>query len=303
MKFDLQELSCLIAVANERSFTHAAAALHMTQPALSRKISELESRLGVTLLERTTRMVRLTKAGQQLNRYAQTILETCAEAEDAMSRFSASERHAIEIGYGSRAQFNYMLQLIDRMHDIDPEQRISVSHGMTYERLYLGQLDAALLMAGTISGLDWVDYILLDNGGLSVFFPRGMFPKERRSLSIEDLRGYPLIFPEPHISERGVPFISLHELIRRELLRHHLDQEQFHSGTGPEDFCSRILSEHLLGIMPDSSRVLNNDLIDSLPIRECRSGFSIALAWNRSDSDTPAMKFLRGAAEFISKRA
>ena len=89
MKFDLQELNCLMTVANEHSFTRAAAALHMTQPALSRKISELENRLGVALLERTTRMVRLTKAGRLLSRYAQTILDTCAEAEDAMSRFSA----------------------------------------------------------------------------------------------------------------------------------------------------------------------------------------------------------------------
>ena len=301
MKFDLQELSCLMAVANEHSFTHAAAALHMTQPALSRKISELENRLGVTLLERTTRMVRLTKAGQLLSRYAQTILETCAEAEEAMTRFSASERQAIELGYGSRAQFNYMLRLIDRMHDLDPEQRINVSHDMTYERLFLGQLDAALLMEGTIKGQDWAEYITLDDCGLSVFFPRGMFSNDLDTLSIDDLRGHPLIFPGPHISERGVTFVSLHELIRRELLRHNLEKELFHSGTGPEDFCSRILSEHLLGIMPDSSHVINNDLIDSLPLRECRRGFGIAVAWNREAANRPSIQTLKKAAELIPK--
>ena len=303
MKFDLQDLTCLLAVASEHSFTHAAAALHMTQPALSRKISELESRLGVTLLERTTRMVRLTTAGHLLSRYARTILETCDEAEKAMSHISSSESRPIELGYGSRAQFNYMLRLIDRLHDLAPEQRINVSHGATYERLYLGQLDAALLMEGTVKDQDWASYISLDQCGLSVFFQRGRFSEGAETLSVEDLRGEPLIFPEPHVSERGVPFVCLHDLIERELLRHHLDKEQFRTGIGPEEFCSRILSEHLLGIMPDSSQVLNNDLIDSLPLRECRSGFGIAVAWSKASGCRADLQILAKAAEFISKTA
>ena len=301
MKFDLQELNCLMAVANEQSFTHAAADLHMTQPALSRKISELESRLGVTLVERTTRKVCLTKAGLLLSRYAQTIIETCTEAEEAMARISARERQAIELGYGSRAQFNYMLRLIDLMHDIDPEQRINVSHGATYERLYLAQLDAALLMVGTIEGLDWFDYIPLDDCGLSVYYPRGMFDKEQITLSVEALKNKRLIIPEPHISERGVPFVSLHELIRRKLVDLGLDDQLFQTGTGPEDFYSRILSEDLIGIMPDSTNMVKYEMIDSMQLRECRNGCGIALAWNKTSAGRPYIQTLKKAGEFIQK--
>ena len=63
---DLIDLSAFIAIANERSFTRAAAKMGVSQSALSHKIRRLEARLGVRLLSRTTRSVSPTDAGQRL---------------------------------------------------------------------------------------------------------------------------------------------------------------------------------------------------------------------------------------------
>ena len=63
---ETRELAYFIAVAEERHFGRAAQRLGMAQPPLSRAIRQLEDRLGVTLLERTTRSVRLTSAGTVL---------------------------------------------------------------------------------------------------------------------------------------------------------------------------------------------------------------------------------------------
>lgn len=62
----LDDLRALVAVARERSFTKAAAKLGVSQSALSQTIRELESRLGVRLLTRTTRSVSPTEAGERL---------------------------------------------------------------------------------------------------------------------------------------------------------------------------------------------------------------------------------------------
>jgi len=62
----LDDLRALVAVARERSFTKAAAKLGVSQPALSQTIRQLEARLGVRLLARTTRSVSLTEAGERL---------------------------------------------------------------------------------------------------------------------------------------------------------------------------------------------------------------------------------------------
>src|SRR6266699_507162 len=65
---NLEDLRALVAVGRERSFTKAAAKLGVSQSALSQTIRQLESRLGVRLLTRTTRSVSLTDAGDRLLR-------------------------------------------------------------------------------------------------------------------------------------------------------------------------------------------------------------------------------------------
>ena len=65
---DLDDLAAFVAVARERSFTKAAAKLGVSQSALSHTIRELEARLGVRLLTRTTRSVSPTEAGERLLR-------------------------------------------------------------------------------------------------------------------------------------------------------------------------------------------------------------------------------------------
>src|SRR5437764_14540849 len=63
---NLDDLRALVAIGRERSFTKAAAKLGVSQSALSQTIRQLEARLGVRLLTRTTRSVSLTEAGERL---------------------------------------------------------------------------------------------------------------------------------------------------------------------------------------------------------------------------------------------
>ena len=303
MRFDLQELEYFLAVANERNFTRAAEESHVTQPAMSRKIQDMEKRLGAVLIERTTRKVRLTEAGEIFKRYASAILETCEEAEQAVRRCAEKESQALALGYGSRAQFEYLLRLIHILHAEHPDLQLNATHGITYERLFLHQLDAALMMEGSLKGQDWADFVRLDNSGLSVYFPRGFFPADRTDVSVSDLAGCRFLIPERHMSERGIPFTSLHDLIVGQLLNLGLSKDQIHTGYDAQEFCSRIMTERCLGIMPDSSRIVTGDLICSLPLRECRSGFGIVLAWNRSDSDSGAIQALRASASAMLRNA
>ena len=74
MNFDLADLRGFLAVADLGSFKAAADALHLSQSALSRRVSKLEEALGVLLLARTTRKVELTTVGRSFVPKARNVL-------------------------------------------------------------------------------------------------------------------------------------------------------------------------------------------------------------------------------------
>ncbi|WP_028356649.1 LysR family transcriptional regulator [Bordetella petrii] len=80
IKFDLQELQAFVAVAERASFRAAAEDLHLSQPALSRRIEKLETLLGARLLERTTRRVALTQVGRVFLERSRTALDELESA-------------------------------------------------------------------------------------------------------------------------------------------------------------------------------------------------------------------------------
>ncbi|NJP96963.1 LysR family transcriptional regulator [Nonomuraea sp. FMUSA5-5] len=83
---DSRELAYFVAVAEERNFTRAADRLGIAQPPLSRTIQRLERRLGVRLLERTSRHVSLTRAGEVLLKEGRKALDGLAAAERLAQR-------------------------------------------------------------------------------------------------------------------------------------------------------------------------------------------------------------------------
>src|SRR4051812_24667568 len=80
MDIELRHLRAFVAVAEERSFTYAAAGLHITQPALSRTIRQLEEALRVKLIARTSRSFDLTREGREFHDRARRILADLDEA-------------------------------------------------------------------------------------------------------------------------------------------------------------------------------------------------------------------------------
>lgn len=97
LEIDLNTLRSLIAVVEEGGFSAAAKKVHRTQSAVSVQIAKLEDQLNTKLLERTSRSVRLTQAGETFLSYARRMLELADEAVFAVSPWD--EKEELRVGF------------------------------------------------------------------------------------------------------------------------------------------------------------------------------------------------------------
>jgi LysR family transcriptional regulator, transcription activator of glutamate synthase operon len=95
---DLRQLRYLVALAEEQHFTRAAAREHVAQPALSQQIRRLEDELGVPLVERTTRHVEITGAGNLLVARARRILAEVDAAQAELLALKGLETGRVNVG-------------------------------------------------------------------------------------------------------------------------------------------------------------------------------------------------------------
>jgi DNA-binding transcriptional LysR family regulator len=100
-------------VARHLSFARAAENLHLTPPAVTMQIKELEGHVGMPLFERRARQVSLTTTGEYMLVYARKILATVKDAEDAAARLQRAETGVLTIGFVSTAKYFLMRLLAD----------------------------------------------------------------------------------------------------------------------------------------------------------------------------------------------
>src|SRR5687768_10462245 len=95
---ELRQLRYFVTVAENAGFTRAAELLHVAQPSLSQQIRALERELGVPLFERTSRMVRLTAAGESLLPHARRALAAVDDARHDLAEQAAAPSGPVRLG-------------------------------------------------------------------------------------------------------------------------------------------------------------------------------------------------------------
>ncbi|MFE0757134.1 LysR family transcriptional regulator [Inquilinus sp. NPDC058860] len=124
---NLDDLVALVAVARERSFTKAAAKLAVSQSALSQTIRQLETRLGIRLLTRTTRSVGLTEAGERLLRTVAPRLEEIEAELAAVSELGEKPSGTIRITAGDHAIRSILWPKLETFLPRYPEIRVELA--------------------------------------------------------------------------------------------------------------------------------------------------------------------------------
>jgi LysR family transcriptional regulator, transcription activator of glutamate synthase operon len=150
---ELRQLRYLVALADERHFTRAATRLHIAQPALSQQIKRLEDEVGVALVDRTTRHVALTPAGELLVASARRALAELDAAADELSDLAGVRTGRLVIGAmrsTGRFDLSALLAAFHAQHPgVDLIVREEPSEVML-QRLHADTLDVAFLAVNTL---------------------------------------------------------------------------------------------------------------------------------------------------------
>ena len=121
---ELRHLEHFLAVAEEQSFTRAAARIHLVQSALSVSVRSLERELGARLFDRTTHSVQLTSAGHALAVEARRTLAAAEAARDAVAAVQGGVRGTVRLGIMHSLGLIDLAGLLTRYHREHPEVRL-----------------------------------------------------------------------------------------------------------------------------------------------------------------------------------
>lgn len=285
--FELIQLRCFVAVAEELHFGRAAARLNMTQPPLSRQVQILEHLVGVTLLERTSRSVRLTAAGRSFLVDARRIVRMAEQSTALAQQVARGELGSLSLGFTAASGYSYLPRLLERIRNSLPGIDLQLTEMVTPDQLDAlrsGSIDIGLLRP-PVSLAEFAVMPALQEP-LVVAAP-GVGPlASRRVTRVQDLDGVPFIMYAP------VGAAYFHDLLT----------ERFYSlGIAPRyvQYVSQIHSILALvgagmgfGLVPSGAQCLHMEGVRFEPLVEHELPPVELVLCHRRSNDNPALRRL-----------
>jgi DNA-binding transcriptional LysR family regulator len=203
MHLTLRQLQCFSAVAKNLSYTKAAEELHLTQPAVSMQIRQLEQQAGLALTEQFGKQVHLTEAGSEVYRYARGILQQVKEMDDVLDKLKGFAGGRLKIAAISSANY-FAPRLLGTFHQRFPD--VSVSMDVTNQKAVLKQVidnEVDMAIMGQPPGDSNVEAIPFMENPLIIVAPPEHRLATRKRIAQDELEKEVFLTREPGSGTRG----------------------------------------------------------------------------------------------------
>jgi LysR family hca operon transcriptional activator len=293
---ELRHLRYFIAVAEEGSFSNAAERrLHTAQPSLSRQMRDLEQEVGVKLLERKARGVRLTAAGQVFLDHARLMLMQLEAAGEAARRAEQPARPGFVVGFLAGQEVVWLAETLRILREEAPDVDVTISSLSSPElanALMQGRMDAALLRHETeTSGLAFK--FLLKEPMLAIM-PATHRLARQKSISPQDLARETLIAASTKLAP--VVRATIKEFATRNglALNRTYDAENLSAGM------SLVASTGAVALLPS---YVTNVLIPGVVARPLRGEpptVDLMMGYNKSNTSPLLKRFLGRTDDLVA---
>ena len=286
---ELWQLRYFLAVAEQLHFGRAAAALHISQPPLSRAIRALEERLGVVLFARSRRRVELTPEGTRLLGEARRILGQLERTVQEVRGMARGEEGRLRIGFVSLADYGVLPGLLKAFKSARPGVTLALREMLSPEQaaaLAAGELDFGLLLP-PVSGAEGLEHIVVQRERFVAALPaRHRLAAAKGKLAVSALAGEPFVMVPRDIAPGLYDIVT--GLAARAGISFNVAQEAIQMQTVVSLVSSGLGAAIVPGSIANLGRrgVVYRELADSHP------RLDLWLAWTRAELGTAARDFL-----------
>ena len=277
---EFRHLRYFVAVAEELHFGRAAERLHIAQPPLSQRIRRLEAELGVTLLQRTTRSVELTPAGEVLLARAHEILAAVDGATDDARRAARGEFGRLAVGFTGSATYALLPLVASALRRALPgvvlDLRGELLTPAQVAHLLDGTLDLALLRPPVRERELAVEVVRREP--LIAVLPQAHRLATAEAVQLEQLHADPFIVYPSHF--RSV----LHDTVEEICTAHGFVARVAHEVSETATLVSFVAAGLGVSLVPESVRHMTVDGAVYRPLVGEARTVELAVAWRRNDA-------------------
>lgn len=225
---DTQHLQAFVAIAENGSFSAAAERLHLTQPAISKRIALLEEQLKSALFDRIGRQVVLTQAGQLLLSKARLILNEVAAAQRAIADLKGEVEGKLSIATSHHVGLHYLPPYLRRFSTRFPQVKLDLhflDSEQAYNEILQGRYDLAIITLALEQDARLQSHHLWHDQLYFVAAPTHPLAAQS-NLQLADLSPHPAIMPDTNTYTTQLIsklFESHHETLNVDMVSNHLD--------------------------------------------------------------------------------
>jgi DNA-binding transcriptional LysR family regulator len=287
---DLRQLRHFVAVAERLHFGRAAAALHMSQPPLSRSIRDLEERLGATLLARTRRKVELTPEGTRFLEEARRLLAHLEHAVQEVGRMAAGGGR-LRLGFVSLADYGVLPSLLKSYKAARPGVVLALREMLSPDMaaaLAAGELDFGLLLP-PVAGAD-LDHIVVQRERFVVALPsRHPLSRVRGPVAMRMLAAEAFVMAPREIAP------GLHDVVATLATRAGFAPRVAQEAIQMQTVVSLVSSGMGVAVVPASVANLGRRGVAYREIADAHPRLDLWLAWRRGVQGGAAREFVMHA--------
>ncbi len=295
---ELRHLRYFVAVAQEENVSRAAVKLHVSQPALSRQIRDLEDEIGFLLLERSAKSVRLTEAGRVFLVEATAVLQRADDAVKAARAAAAGGHRELHVGYAPSLTAQILPPALRAFQAEMPHVRVAL-HDLSTEEMLNGLRDEKLQIAFLVKPMPamrrWLNFEEFGRIKLRLAVAPNHPLARKRVVKLEEAVRQPLI----GYSRDGYPEYHkfLESIFSQTKGKPHIAEEH----DGVTSLIAAVEAGYGVALAPESLACFAGPRIKLTALSPEPPPIIIGAAWPKGSHHTTAERFLRLAREAAAK--